>query len=255
MKKHIPNAITLCNLICGCIAVRYAFADKFMASLLFIVIGALFDFFDGFAARKLNVVSPIGKELDSLADVITFGFAPTSMVFALLTSYIHGYAADANFLVSTSYVKYVNAIAFLIAAFSALRLAKFNTDDRQTHSFIGLPTPANALLLASIVITASNHMPLFQAIGGQTGGNLVGIIFLGAVSVVSSFLLVSEIPFFALKFKNFGWADNKVRFIFLITSAILLIAMACCSLTRLIAGVGIVIAWYIVLSLATCRKK
>lgn len=254
MKKHIPNAITLCNLICGCIAVRYAFADKFVASLLFIVIGATFDFFDGFAARKLNVVSPIGKELDSLADVITFGFAPTSMIFALLTAYIHGYAADENFLVSTSWIKYINAIAFLVAAFSALRLAKFNTDERQSHAFIGLPTPANALLIASIVITASNHAPLFQSIAGEGSGHLAGIVFLSAVSVICSYLLVSEIPFFALKFKNFTWQDNKVRFIFLATSAIILIAMACCSITRLIAGIGIVIAWYIVLSLITCRK-
>lgn len=255
MKKHFPNTITLCNLICGCIAVRYAFADKFLAALLFIVIGATFDFFDGFAARKLKVESPIGKELDSLADVITFGFAPTSMVFALMTHYIHGYAADANFLVSTSWIKYINIVAFLIAAFSALRLAKFNLDERQATSFIGLPTPANALLISSIVITLSNHNDWLMAIGGQNvSPSLVGICILCLVSIVCSILLVCELPLFALKFKHFGWNGNAVRYIFLIGSVAILAVMAACSTTRLIAGIGIVIGFYIILSLLTARK-
>lgn len=255
MKKHIPNTITLCNLVCGCIAVRYAFADKFIAALLFIAIGALFDFFDGFAARKLNVQSPIGKELDSLADLITFGFAPTSMLFALITSYIHSYAGDAGFAVSTSWIKYINMVAFLVVAFSALRLAKFNLDERQTSSFIGLPTPANALLISSIVITLSNHMNWLKAIGGESvSAPLIGIVILCAVAVVCSILLVSELPLFALKFKNFGWADNKVRYIFIASSAAILVGLLACSLTRFIAGLGIVIAWYIILSLFTARK-
>ncbi len=247
--------ITLCNLICGCIAVRYAFADKYTAALLFIIIGATFDFFDGFAARKLNVMSPMGKELAPLAELITFGFAPTSMVFSLITSYIHGYAGDMQFAVSTSWIKYINIISFLIVAFSALRLGKFNIDDRQTSSFIGLPTPANALLVSAVVITMSNHMDWLAAIGGNAvSPHLIGIIALSLLSVICSILLVCELPLFALKFKTFKWADNKIRFIFMLSSVALLITLLAFSLTRFIAGLGIVVAWYILLSLFTARK-
>ena len=118
MKKHIPNTITCCNLISGCIATYYAFQGYYMSALFFIVIGAVFDFFDGMTARLLHVSSPIGKELDSLADDITFGFAPSAIVFSYLNSFhIH--------------LPFVPFLAFLIAAFSALRLAKFNLDERQ----------------------------------------------------------------------------------------------------------------------------
>lgn len=256
MKKHIPNAITLCNLICGCIAVRYAFADKYLAALIFIVTGAVFDFFDGFVARKLKVSSPVGVELDSLADVITFGFAPTSMVFTLITSYIHGYAHEAGFLVSESWIKYINAISFIIAAFSALRLAKFNVDTRQTTSFIGLPTPANALLVASAVITLATHPHWLTTLSaGNVSPNLLGIIALATLSIVSAILLVCELPLFALKFKDFGWANNSTRYIFLISSALLLATMALQSLSRFIIAIGIVIVWYVILSTITHKQS
>lgn len=256
MKKHIPNIITLCNLVCGCIAVRYAFAGKYHIALLFIVVGAVFDFFDGFVARKLKVSSPVGVELDSLADVITFGVAPTSMMFSLTTYYIHGYATQAGFIVSESWIKYISITAFLVAAFSALRLAKFNVDKRQTNSFIGLPTPANALLISSIVITLNNHTDWLMTIGGSAiSPYLTGIITLCVISVISSILLVAEIPLFALKFKNFSLKDNSVRYIFLLSSVVILAIFALCSLTRLIAGIGLVIVWYIILSLATMRKS
>ena len=192
MKKHIPNTITCCNLISGCIATYFAFQNEFQLALLFIVIGAVFDFFDGMVARLLHVSSPIGKELDSLADDITFGFAPSAIVFSYLcTFHIH--------------LPYVPFIAFVMAAFSALRLAKFNLDERQALGFIGLPTPANAL-------------------------------FWGA--------LVSEIPMFALKFKHWGWKDNEIKYLFLLTSIVILAIFQ-------IIGIAIVIAWYVVLSLLT----
>ena len=140
MKKHIPNTITCLNLISGCIATYFAFQGSYMEALLFIVIGAVFDFFDGMTARLLHVSSPIGKELDSLADDITFGFAPSAMVFSFLNSFhIH--------------LPFVPFLAFVIAAFSALRLAKFNLDERQALGFIGLPTPANALFWGSLIVS------------------------------------------------------------------------------------------------------
>ena len=244
MKRHIPNTITLCNLMCGCIAVTYAFHSRPMMALLFIVMGAMFDFFDGFAARKLGVSSPLGKELDSLSDLITFGLAPATMVFTLLSAYIQIYVAQFNISLAGNPLRYLNAAAFLIAAFSALRLAKFNTDERQTYSFIGLPTPANALLVASTVITIGNH-PGWLAAHSSSWHALIAI---------SCVLLICKKPMFALKFKDFGWQGNKVRYIFLLSSVILLVIGAACSITRLIAAVGAVIAWYILLSLITSKK-
>ena len=129
MKQHIPNTITCLNLISGCIATYISFQCEYDTALLFIVIGAVFDFFDGMTARLLHVSSPIGKELDSLADCITFGFAPSAIVFQYMSQF------DAR----------SPLFAFVMVAFSALRLAKFNLDERQALGFIGLPTPANAL--------------------------------------------------------------------------------------------------------------
>ena len=255
MKRHIPNSITLCNLICGCIAITYAFHSQLVPALLFIVLGAFFDFFDGFAARKLGVTSPVGKELDSLADVVTFGLAPSAMVFVLLSSYIHLYAISSGTTLAGNPIKFLNVAAFLIAAFSALRLAHFNIDERQTSSFIGLPTPANALLLASVTITLGNHPEWLRAIGCGMPYSLAGIIVLCVLIAISCTLLVCNLPIFALKFKHFEWKGNRVRYIFLISAAVLLVIGAACSLTRLIAAVGVVIVWYIILSLFTAKKK
>lgn len=142
MKKHIPNTLTCCNLISGCIATYWAFNANYELALLFVVIGAVFDFFDGFAARLLHVSSNIGKELDSLADDITFGFAPSAVIFSMLRSLSTPQVPLFNSPLVAEVLPYV---AFVMAAFSALRLAKFNLDERQTTSFIGMPTPANAL--------------------------------------------------------------------------------------------------------------
>ena len=138
IKRYIPNSLTCCNLISGCVATAFAFGSNPKTALLLIVIGAIFDFFDGMSARLLGVSSPIGKELDSLADVVTFGVAPATIVFSELC--VLDYPALLEPL-----SKILPFFAFVMAAFSALRLAKFNLDTRQTTSFIGLPTPANAL--------------------------------------------------------------------------------------------------------------
>ena len=226
MKKHIPNTITCCNLVSGCIATYYAFQSNYLMALLFIIIGAVFDFFDGMTARLLHVSSPIGKELDSLADDITFGFAPSAIVFSYLCSFhIH--------------LLFIPFLAFVMAAFSALRLAKFNLDERQALGFIGLPTPANALFWGSLIV-GLNDSSLFTL-----HSSLPYLILLG--TFISSYLLVSEIPMFALKFKTWGWKGNEVKYIFLLT---------CIPLLYLLGTLGIaaIIAWYVVLSVITNRK-
>jgi CDP-diacylglycerol--serine O-phosphatidyltransferase len=205
-----------------------AFHANFEMAMLFIVIGAVFDFFDGLAARLLHAYSNIGKDLDSLADDVSFGVAPALIVFSLFKEI--NYPDYLSFL--ANWLPYA---AFLIAIFSALRLAKFNNDTRQTTSFIGLPVPANALFWASLIAgckpIASYH-PLLTL----------------ALVCLFSWLLVSEIPMFSLKFKNLSWKDNKIAFIFVIISAILLITLK-------IAGFAAVIVWYILLSILTQKKQ
>ena len=228
ITRHIPNALTCMNLFSGCIACVMAFHANFEMAMLFIVIGAAFDFFDGLAARLLHAYSNIGKDLDSLADDVSFGVAPALIVFSLFKEI--NYPNYLSFL--ANWLPYA---AFLIAVFSALRLAKFNNDTRQTTSFIGLPVPANALFWASLIAgckpIASYH-PLLTL----------------ALVCLFSWLLVSEIPMFSLKFKNLSWKDNKIAFIFVIISAILLITLK-------IAGFAAVIVWYILLSILTQKKQ
>ena len=221
MKKHIPNTITCLNLISGCIATYWAFQGNHELALLFIVIGAVFDFFDGMVARLLHVSSPIGKELDSLADDITFGFAPSAIVFSYLVP------LTSHLSPLTPY------LAFIMAAFSALRLAKFNLDERQAMGFIGLPTPANALFWGSLIVGVGDKMTTLPY---AEYAILAGIF-------ISSWLLVAEIPMFALKFKTWGWKGNEVKFIFLITCIPLLLLLE-------VSGLAAIIAWYVILSIA-----
>ena len=220
LKKHIPNTITCLNLISGCIATYWAFQGDYQLALLFIIIGAVFDFFDGMTARLLHVSSPIGKELDSLADDITFGFAPSASVFSFLSPL-------------TSHISpLIPYLAFVMAAFSALRLAKFNLDERQALGFIGLPTPANALFWGSLVV------------GLEESGSFVAANNWWAILLLmffSCYLLVSEIPMFALKFKTWGWKGNEIKYIFLITCIPLLLLLG-------VSGIAAIIAWYIILS-------
>ena len=216
---NIPNIITCLNLISGCIATYWAFQGDYRMALLFIVIGAVFDFFDGMVARLLHVSSPIGKELDSLADDITFGFAPSAIIF----SYLSALTANSQWPIAF--------LAFILAAFSALRLAKFNLDERQALGFIGLPTPANALFWGALIGGLHGNQIYFE---GMEWCIIVGIF-------ISSYLLISEIPMFALKFKTWGWKGNEIKYIFLLTCIPMLLFLG-------IFGLAAIIAWYVILS-------
>ncbi len=229
LKQHIPNTLTCCNLLSGAYAVHVAFGATghpraYTVALAAIIVGAAFDFLDGMVARLLGVSSPIGKELDSLADVVTFGLAPSAMLFSLLS----GMPCPQWLAPLATGLPYV---AFLMAAFSALRLAKFNVDPRQSYGFIGLPTPANALFWGSLVV--GGHDALLTLPGG--------IVCLIVVELVFCVLLVAEVPMFALKFKSLGWKGNEVRYVFLLGCLpCLLVGRACLAL---------IVVWYLLLSL------
>jgi len=223
IKKHIPNTITCCNLVSGCVAIAYAFSGKIEISFTWIIIGAVFDFFDGMSARLLKVSSPIGKELDSLADIVTFGVAPSTILFSKL-----GIMSYPSILESLRGI--LPFIAYIMAAFSALRLAKFNLDERQTLGFIGLPTPANALFWGSLLI----------GLGKRIDSSPLMCIFIIVGIFISSWLMVSEIPMFALKFKEWGWKKNQIKYIFLLTCIPLIAIFG-------ITGFAIIVAWYVII--------
>ena len=197
LKKHIPNVLTLLNLLSGAVGVVLIFKGNFSTGAMMILLAALFDFLDGFVARILKAHSPIGKELDSLADMVSFGFLPSIIIYMLLEQ-------------STSN-EIIPFVAFLIAAFSAVRLAKFNVDERQTDYFIGLPTPANAILICSFpLMMESGYYPF-----------LVNPYFLVIFTIVFSLLLVANIKLISLKFKSYGWNENKFVYLLIIISVVL----------------------------------
>jgi len=222
ITKHIPNTITCCNLLSGCMAVMAAFHADAWRTLLWVVAGALFDFCDGLSARLLKSYSPVGKELDSLADLVTFGLAPAMLCLMTLRQY--DYACD-------TLAGLYPYIGLVLVVFAALRLAKFNTDERQTSSFLGLAVPANALFWCGLFQRDLTDIPF-------------GPWLIGALVLLFAWLMVSEIPMFSLKFKNLKWSDNKVRFMFLIVAVAILV-------TTREKGLSAVIGWYIVLSLLT----
>lgn len=213
--RHFPNAITCGNLFCGCLAIVSAFNGNLVVSAYLVGIAAVLDFFDGFVARLLKVGGELGKQLDSLADMVTFGVVPGVIMFKLIE---RGMALpdSAVLAASTPLLPY---FAFFITIFSGLRLAKFNIDTRQTDSFIGVPTPANSILICSLPLILEFHndgydkSPLF----------LLNPYLLVALTIITSYLLVAELPLFALKFKKFNWGPNRIRYSFLIISMILLI--------------------------------
>jgi CDP-diacylglycerol---serine O-phosphatidyltransferase len=217
MKRQLPNFLTCCNLLCGCLGIVFLLEDRNVPAAWFVWAACVFDFLDGFAARMLKVTSPIGKELDSLADVVSFGVLPSMVMYKMLAA--------------SSSSDVIPFIGFMIAMFSALRLAIFNVDETQRDSFKGLNTPANTLFITSL--------PLLQ---GTVGAWLYLPTTLILITVVFSFLLVSRIEIFALKFKNFSWADNKIRFTFLAASVLLLIIFQ-------VAAIPLIILLYIGLSL------
>lgn len=214
IKSHIPNFVTLLNLLCGSIAIVFAFNQNLMLAALFIGFAAIFDFMDGLLARLLHAKSPIGLQLDSLADVISFGLAPSFIVYQLMLQ-----CPNVSFMVFHN-INVGAFAAFIIPAFSALRLAKFNIDENQTVSFIGLPTPANALFFASLPLV------IFQA--GNEGPQLIldflrNYWILLSLVILFSLLMVSSIPLFSLKIKSIKIKDNLSRYLLISIAGLLLI--------------------------------
>jgi CDP-diacylglycerol---serine O-phosphatidyltransferase len=218
IKKHIPNFITLLNLLSGCMGIVFLFKGNVFLAAGMIWISALLDFFDGFAARLLKVQSKIGKELDSLADVVSFGLLPSTLIFYLFEA--------------MQVPVFLPYFAFLITLFSAIRLAKFNVDTRQYDSFIGLPVPANAIMISSFPFIASQY-GFFM---------FTHPAWLMIIVILLSFLLVSRLRLFALKFRGYKWKENSFKYSFLITSVILLLVFQ-------VLAIPIIIILYIIFSL------
>lgn len=231
MKRHVPNFITCLNLFSGCVGIVFAFQGELIIAGYAILAAAIFDFFDGMVARLLKAHSEIGKELDSLADVVSFGVLPSVIIYQL-------------FLQSPqvgNISQYLNFSAFLIAIFSALRLAKFNIDERQAENFIGLPTPANALLIASLPMILAQGNWFFSAY-------ILNPFFLFIFSLGMSILLVTEIPLISLKFKNLKINDNLFRYILVVSGIVLILIFK-------FAAVPLIVFIYILLSLIQFRTR
>ena len=239
---NIPNIITCCNLLCGCMAIFYGLHGEVGYASLFIIAGAIFDFFDGMTARALGISGPIGKEIDSLADAVSFGIAPAILAYQIAQG-VFGPEANA--------IDFV--LAMIMAAFSALRLAKFNCDERQTLSFIGLPTPSNALFWIGLTFVC--RLDGVHAWLSSLNPEIFGVMWL-AVILCMSCLLISEIPMFSLKLKkgHNGFAENKARYIFLGLTAVILVVSSILGLEYLAASPALIILLYILLSI-TIKKS
>ena len=238
LKKYIPNALTMGNLLSGCIAVLFAVHDQMEYVAIFVALGIFFDFFDGFFARLFYVQSEVGLQLDSLADMVTSGVVPGIVMYQLLldaTDIPWGASLDA-------YHFNIAYIGFIITMASAYRLAKFNVDDRQTNSFIGLPTPANTLFIISI--------PLILIYGEYAFAKAVftNPYALIAITIVSAYMLNAEIHLFALKFKTWNFAKNKVRYLFLVASVVLIVFLQ-------YVAIPLLIVLYVLLSLVFPDKN
>ena len=221
MSKHIPNLLTISNLICGCTALYLSFQGELVFTAYLIGLATIFDFMDGAAARLLNISNPIGKQLDSLSDMVSFGLVPGSVVFHLLEE---------------STLSQFSFIALLIPVFSAFRLAKFNIDENQNENFIGLPTPANCLVFVSI--------PLITTFNSES---TIAYLFeipeiLLIITILMSLALVSKINIFSLKFKNLKFQDNKFKFLLITISIILLTCLE-------FLAIPIIILFYLIISI------
>ncbi len=243
MRKHIPNFITLLNVFSGCVATVFAVQNQLELAALFVALGIFFDFFDGLAARVLDVKSELGLQLDSLADMITSGLVPGIVMFQLLGMAQSGGWSSGGVQITEnmSWISFSTAnfwpfVGFIITMASAYRLAKFNLDENQVSSFIGLPTPANALLILSLPLI------LFYHPSNILSEMILNQWFLIGLTLLSAFLLNCNIPLFALKFKNLSFKENSLRYIFLIISLVLLITMH-------FLAVPIIILFYVLSSL------
>ncbi len=243
IRKHIPNFITCLNIISGSIAVVLAIKGSLTIAVVFIFAAAIFDFFDGMAAHLLKAYSPIGKDLDSLADMISFGLAPGMLMMVMMEYSLFGMNVRAeNFSTLSLWEITCLSSALLIPVFSALRLAKFNIDTRQTTSFIGLPTPANAIFIAALALITEHRK--FAVIDDIVLLPWVLLI----ITIGMSLLLVSELPLFSLKFRNISWKENKVRFIFLGIATALIVTLNS-------YGIAAAILIFILISLLMKFKK
>ena len=242
IKKHIPNIITLLNLFCGVIATMFATSGYLMFAVYFVLLGIFFDFFDGFFARLFKVSGELGKQLDSLADVVTSGVVPGIILFQLIQKEEFLTVSNGE-LMEWSGVKVVPLalIGLVFTLASAYRLAKFNIDTRQTTSFIGLPTPAATLVVLSL--------PLILSTGNDWSHELIeNQWFIVVLTLVLSYLMHAEIPLFALKFKDYTWKNNKIKFTFLGLSLLLLIGIQ-------FVAIPLIILLYVLSSVIENRSK
>ena len=233
IRKHIPNTITCCNLLSGCVSILFTCNNHLLWASTMVFLAAVFDFLDGFAARALDAKSPIGGELDSLSDVVSFGVAPSFIVAWLLSKTgIGWWVHDINVF---------PMLGFILAAFAAVRLAKFNIDTRQSHSFIGLPVPAVGLFIASLpflLFNIGNDTLVFKIVWNPYF--LIGII------VIFSWLMISEVPFFSFKIQNLRFKDNVLRYFVVIFAIIAVIIMK-------LAALPFVFLFYILISVICYR--
>ena len=227
IKKHVPNAITLLNLFCGCIAVVFAFHRDFEMAMLFVASGIFLDFFDGFFARLFKVSSPLGLQLDSLADMVTSGVAPGLVMYQMMISNLQSAGED--------YAQWFPYLGFIITLGSCYRLANFNIDTRQTDSFIGLPTPANSLFILSLplVLKHTDSLMVIELLTNQW--------VLLMIALCSAYILNAEIPLFSLKIKKLNFSENKLQVIFLLLSVLLILFFQ-------YLGIPLVILMYVLLS-------
>lgn len=231
IKQHIPNAITCMNLVCGVVGIVFAFQGNLSIAPYLVWAALCFDFLDGFVARMLNIQNKIGKDLDSLADMVTFGVYPGLIMYNLMLK-VTCDPTKCTGLISSEFFPY---ISFLIIIMSAMRLAKFNVDTRQTDSFLGVPTPTNAMFLASLPLIAEKYDFYAQFVYNPQ--------FLLIITLVTSYLLVSEIPLLSFKMKNFKFeGENNFRWLYVISSVILYIIFP-------YGSIPIIIIWYIVISI------
>ena len=252
MKRNLPNAVTCLNLLCGCLALTQIFSSDphgLVYGAYFVGLAAVADFFDGLLARALRVSSAIGKDLDSLADMVSFGVVPGAILFHLLQTALFGAQANKAFLgAAPGGLHYLPYVAFLVTIFSALRLAKFNNDTRQTTSFIGLPTPACTLVVASLPLILAHELAGHPDAPTWLSSLILNPLVLLGVTVLLSGLLVAELPLFALKFKTLRWADNRRRFLFVLLAAGLLLALRA-------AAVPLVVLLYVLLSVPKMAER
>ena len=238
-KKHIPNIVTLGNLFCGTLATMFAVGGHFEMTALFVVLGIFLDFFDGFFARILNVSGELGKQLDSLADMVTSGVVPGIVLFVLLGNNQQiPYEIDSEFKFSMG----LPFLGLIITLSACYRLAKFNLDTRQSESFIGLPTPAMSLFIVSLPLVQMHSDIDF--VKDLIGNNY----FLIGITILFSFLMNSEFHLFSLKFKNYGVKENLFKYILILFSIILLITIE-------YLAVPVIIISYVILSMLKNMKK